>query len=331
MVSRRSLFLPALFIFLFVFIELASAQITVYSGRNRALVEPLVNQFEAETGINVRIRYGGTTQLAVAIMEEGRRSPADIFWSQDAGALGALHSGDILKVLPEHIAATLPPQFTNPANTWVATSGRARVLAYDKNNVDSSTLPESVFDLTRPEWRGKVGWAPANASFQSFVTAMRATEGDERTREWLRQMKANGAVAYNNNNSILQAIEAGEIQLGLTNHYYIDRAKSGNPNYGIEAHQFGAGDVGNLINVAGLGILKSSKQQDEAIAFVAFMLREYAQQFFMNEVFEYPVTTGIGDSDRMLESILGITPDINLDALNDLDETLRMLRQTDLL
>lgn len=160
---------------------------------------------------------------------------------------------------------------------------------------------------------------------------MRAIEGNERTRDWLTQMKANGAVAYNNNNSILQAIEAGEVQVGLTNHYYIDRAKSANPNYVISTHTFKGGDVGNLINVAGLAVLNSSSRQEQALKFVEFMLQDFAQQFFMNEVFEYPVKTGIGESDRMLERILEITPDINLDALRELDETLRMLRQTDLL
>ncbi|MCH8558736.1 MAG: iron ABC transporter substrate-binding protein [Balneolia bacterium] len=331
MVPHKSILFSGILLFLFVFTEVAAAQLTVYSGRNRALVEPLVNRFEAETGINVRIRYGGTTQLAVAIMEEGRRSPADIFWSQDAGALGALHANSSLMKLPENLADNLPPQFTNPDYTWIATSGRARVLAYDVNRTDVTALPESIFDLTKPEWRGKVGWAPSNASFQSFVTAMRATEGDERTREWLRQMKANGAVAYNNNNSILQAIEAGEVLVGLTNHYYIDRAKSANPNYVISSHSFEAGDVGNLINVAGLGILSSSNRQAEALKFIEFMLQDFAQQFFMNEVFEYPVKIDLGESDRMLEGMLEITPDINLDALRDLDETLRMLRQTDLL
>ncbi len=328
----KKLFTPVFaLLLLFVFSETILAQITVYSGRNRALVEPLVRQFEAETDYTVRIRYGGTTQLAVAILEEGRRSPADVFWSQDAGALGALHKENMLEKLPETISEALPSQFRSRGDTWVATSGRARVFAYNSNAVSADDLPASVFDLTDKKWGGRIGWAPGNASFQSFVTSMIASEGEEATRKWLEGMKANGAVAYNNNNSILQAIEAGEIRAGITNHYYIDRAASSDANYAISYTFFDAGDIGNLVNVAGMGVLRSSRNKEAANAFVAFMLSEKAQRFFMDEVFEYPVIPGLSHGTRDLDEILKLTPDIDLDALRDLDLTLKLLRQTGLL
>ena len=311
--------------------EAVLAQITVYSGRNRALIEPLVDRFQAETGITVRVRYGGTTQLAVAILEEGRRSPADVFWSQDAGALGALHNGNMLIALPDSITQALPYQFRNSARTWVSTSARARVLAYDANRISAEDLPASVYDLTGPEWRGKVGWAPTNASFQSFVTAMRALDGEEKTRQWLVDMRRNGAIAYNNNNSILQAIEAGEVLVGLTNHYYIDRAIASNPNYPIRFAFFETGDTGNLINVAGLGIVAPSRRVEQATRFIHFMIQEEAQQFFRDSTFEYPVKTGLEQGYRMIEDVLELAPDIDLDLLEDLDGTLRLLRQTGLL
>ncbi len=330
--SQKSAVAPFFaFLLLFVFSETVLSQITVYSGRNRALVEPLVRQFEAETGYTVRIRYGGTTQLAVAILEEGRRSPADVFWSQDAGALGALHTDGRLATLPDSLTEKLPSQFRSSANTWVATSGRARVFAYDVNAISKDQLPGSVFNLTSAEWRGRIGWAPANASFQSFVTSMIAAEGEDTTRRWLEDMKANGTVAYNNNNSILQAIEAGEISAGITNHYYIDRAAAEKSEYPVAYHFFDAGDIGNLVNVAGMGIIGSSRNQDAALQFIDFMLRDHAQLFFMNEVFEYPVITGLEGSARNLDDILNRTPDLDLDALRDLDRTLRLLRQTGLL
>ncbi|MCH8567289.1 MAG: iron ABC transporter substrate-binding protein [Balneolales bacterium] len=320
-----------LFTFTLFFTEILSAQLTIYSGRNRALVEPIVTRFEQETGINVRIRYGGTTQLAVAIIEEGRRSPADLFWSQDAGALGALQNAAMLRSLPDEIIAKTPPQLRNSESTWIATSGRARVLAYQHNKISEAELPSSVFDLTDARFRGRVGWSPANASFQSFVTAMRSVKGDDATRLWLREMVQNGAVAYNNNNSILQAIEAGEVDFGLTNHYYIDRATASNPDYPISSHYFEEGDPGNLLNIAGVGIVQSSRNQENALRFVEFLLNESSQQFFMNDVFEFASTTGLGDSDRMLEFVLSISPEINLDNLRDLDGTLRLLRQVGLL
>lgn len=308
--------------------ESAFAQLTVYSGRSKALVEPLIEKFEAETGIRVRVRYGGTTQLAVALMEEGRRTPADLFWAQDAGALGAVHQSGLLAPLPDDIMDSLPEIFRNSDGTWVATSGRARVLAY---NTESEHLPTSLFDLTKPEFRGRTGWAPANASFQSFVTAMRSIEGEERTRQWLIDMRRNGVVAYNNNSSIIQALEAEEIEFGLTNHYYLERVRNIRPNTPVQQKFFESGNPGNLVNVAGLGVLNTSSNKSAALQFVKFMLTEDSQRYFLNQVFEYPVITGLGEQDEKLNEILEVSPDIDLDLLRDLEETLKLLRETGLL
>lgn len=312
-------------------IEIAfSQQLTLYSGRSKALVEPLIQEFERETGIRVRVRYGGTTQLAVAIIEEGHRSPADIFWAQDAGALGAVHRAGLLAPLDSSLYEGKPTAFRNSDGTWVATSGRARILAFDKRVLDSDKLPESVLDLTNPVWRGQVGWSPSNASFQSFITAMRAINGDEKTLQWLTDMQRNGAIAYNNNSSILQAIAAGEIQLGITNHYYIERAQSIDPAFPVDMAFFRAGDPGNLLNVAGAGILSSTRVTAEATRFIEFLLTIESQKYFLNEIFEYPVTY-FDSQDRKLDQLLDILPKLDLDILNDLDGTLRLLRQSGLL
>ncbi len=315
----------------FLFYHAEAQQLTLYSGRSKALVEPMIQKFQQETGIRVNVRYGGTTQLAVAIMEEGRRSPADLFWAQDAGALGAVHQADLLAALPTDIKVEIPTQFQNTDGTWIATSGRARVFAYHTRRIGDSPLPESVFDLTKPEWRGRIGWAPANASFQSFITAMREIEGEDRTRQWLMDMRENGARAYNNNSSILQAIAAGEISGGLTNHYYLSRLKENQPNTPVSQTFFKEGDSGNLVNVAGLAILKSSRNSENALKFIEFMLSQESQLHFLNEVYEYPAITGLGDQDAELESVLKLTPDLNLDLLRDLEKTLSLLREVGLL
>ncbi|MEX0928664.1 MAG: extracellular solute-binding protein, partial [Balneolales bacterium] len=110
---------------------IAPAQsLTIYSGRSKALVDPIIQKFEEETGITVRVRYGGTTQLAVALLEEGSRSPADLFWAQDAGALGAVNAENLFGDLPQNTLEIVPPQYRGQAGKWIATSGRARVLAY---------------------------------------------------------------------------------------------------------------------------------------------------------------------------------------------------------
>ncbi|MEL0135766.1 MAG: extracellular solute-binding protein, partial [Aquiluna sp.] len=180
----------------------------VYSGRSEALIAPLVDEFEKETGIDVEVRYAGSAELAAQLLEEGENSPADVFLAQDAGALGAAAKAGLLKTLPDEIYSLVPAGYSAADRSWVGVSGRARVMVYDPSEV--SELPESIFDLEDSSWQGRIGIAPTNASFQAFVTAMRVLHGDERTLKWLEAMKAN-AVIYEKNGAILEAVESGQL------------------------------------------------------------------------------------------------------------------------
>ena len=308
-------------------------ELVVYSGRSKGLVHPIIKQFEKETGITVKVRYGNTAQLAVALLEEGEKSPADLFWAQDAGALGAVSKQGLFQKLPESILSKIPDKFRNADGTWIATSGRARVLAYAPERVKAEELPNSIFDLTDAKWKGRVGWAPQNASFQAFVTAMRVLEGEEKAEEWLRGMKANGAKSYPKNTPIIRGLAAGEVDLGLPNHYYLMRFKKSDSGYPVEQTFFGAGDTGNLVNVAGIGILKSSTHPEEVSSFVQYLLSPKVQQFFISEVFEYSVTDAVIPSEKLLppDELLKLTPEINLEKLDDLEGTLKLLREADIL
>ena len=307
--------------------------LTLYSGRSKSLVEPIIQQFEKETGIEVKVNYGATTQLASALLAEGEKSPAALFWAQDAGALGAVSKKGLFAKLPESIQTKVPSGFRHADGLWVATSGRARVLAYSPERVTIEELPESVFDLTQQKWQGRVGWAPQNGSFQAFVTAMRGQVGEERTEEWLRGMKANGAKTYAKNTPIIEALAAGEIDLGLPNHYYLLRFKKGNSNFPVAQIFFKANDPGNLVNVAGIGLLKSSENQETALKFVEFLLSAKAQQFFVSEVFEYPVIEGVIPNANLvpLSELLQLTPAFNLNEMDDLEGTLELLRRAEIL
>lgn len=308
-------------------------ELVVYSGRSKGLVHPIIKQFEKETGITVKVRYGNTAQLAVALLEEGSKSPADLFWAQDAGALGAISKQGLFQALPESITSKIPDKFRNAEGTWTATSGRARVLAYAPERVKAEELPKSIFDLTDAEWEGRVGWAPQNASFQAFVTAMRVLKGEEKTEEWLRGMKANGAKTYPKNTPIIQGLAAGEIDLGLPNHYYLMRFKKSNSGYPVEQTFFASGDAGNLVNIAGIGILKTSTHAEEVSSFVEYLLSPKVQQLFVSEIFEYPVTDAVIPSEKLLplNELLKLTPKINLEKLDDLEGTLKLLREADIL
>ncbi len=185
----------------------------IYSGRQEALVGPLIERFQQQTGIATSVRYGNTAQLTAQLLEEGDATPADVYLSQDAGALGALGQAGRLEQLPQGVLDKVPARFRADDGSWIGTSGRARVIVYDPRQVSEQDVPDSVFELTEPRWRGKVGIAPSNASFETFVTAMRVLRGDAATRDWLSGMRANEVQSFDNNLLILKAAEDGVVPL----------------------------------------------------------------------------------------------------------------------
>ncbi len=299
----------------------------VYSGRSEALIAPLVDEFEKETGIDVEVRYAGSAELAAQLLEEGENSPADVFLAQDAGALGAAAKAGLLKTLPDEIYSLVPAGYSAADRSWVGVSGRARVLVYDPSEV--SELPESIFDLENSSWQGRIGIAPTNASFQAFVTAMRVLHGDERTLKWLEAMKAN-AVIYEKNGAILEAVESGQLAAGLINHYYwYAKAKDvGEGEMNSRLAQFEASDAGNLVNVAGVGVLNSS---EAALDFVRSLLSETGQQYFAEETREYPLVGGVSPADELTPLSEIQAPAIDLSDLDTLAETLELIRAAGLI
>lgn len=303
--------------------------LTVYSGREEELVGPLFATYEEETGNEVEVRYGDSAELASTIVEEGGNSPADVFFSQDAGALGALEEEGLLSELDEELLARVDEPFRSSTGAWVGTSGRARVIAYDSRRLSESDLPDSVLDLTDPEWSGRVGWAPTNGSFQAFVTALRLTEGEDVAREWLEGMVANDAEPFEDNSTIRDAIADGEIEVGLVNHYYVAQAQAeADGDYPVDVHFPPAGDAGSLVNVAGAGVLAASERQGEAGELVAFLLSDEAQRFFASETKEYPLVAGVRADPEVVPLAKIEHPDIDLSRLSDLDATLKLIEQS---
>lgn len=327
---KKQLFsLMAAVVVLFTACQPTPRDLVVYSGRSKSLVDPVIEKFKAETGINVEVKYGGSTQLAVALIEEGAQTPADLFWAQDAGALGALNKVGLLQALPSEVVNLVPEDFRNNNGTWVATTGRARVLVYSPERLSADQMPTSYTDLTNEIYRNRIAWAPSNASFQSFVTALIVQNGVDATREWLIAVRDNGAKSYANNNAILQGIAAGEADLGITNHYYLLRTKAENPAFPVEQTVFASGDLGNMVNIAGVGKLASS-DNPAAEMFIEFLLKEETQLWFTQNVFEYPVISVTAenlDSDAILDT----APSLDLESLDNLDQTLELLREVGLL
>jgi len=309
------------------------ADLTVYSGRSQSQVKPLLEQFTRETGLKVSVRYGASAELAAQISEEGRNSRADLFWSQDAGALGAVDRQGLLAPAPAEAAASIDPRFKARDGTWVGLTGRARVVVYNPNRVPAAELPSSVFTLTDPKWKGRVAIAPTNASFQAFVTAMRVQVGDARTREWLRGLEANEPKVFESNDLIVRAVNDGQVDLGLANHYYLFQlsAEIGPDKLVARNHYTANGDVGALVNVAGVAILKSSEAQAAAGRLVSFLLSPPAQRHFADVNYEYPVLPGVPATAALTPLDQIQSPDIDLSQLDQLEATLVLLRETGLL
>ena len=301
--------------------------IVIYSGRDEEIVKPLIEIFEKESGIQVEVRYAGSAELAAQLLEEGANSPADVFFSQDAGALGAVAKAGLLNKLPQELLELVPTTYESQEGLWVGVSGRVRVFNYNPNKV--MQLPNSVFDLADPSWKGRIAIAPTNASFQSFVTAMRVVEGDEKTLAWLEAMKEN-AVIFEKNSAILEAVESGQVDAGLINHYYwyALAKEQGEAKMNSRIAQFQSNDVGNLINAAGVGIVNDS---DAARKFVEFLLSQNGQSFFAEETREYPLVSGVETADQLIPLSDIPAPKIDLSDLSGLERTLELIRQAGLI
>ena len=299
---------------------------TIYSGRSETLISELLDTFTEETGIEVNVRYGDSAELAAQILEEGSNVKADVFFSQDAGALGALAKEGLTKPLPKDITDLVDASYKSKDSQWVGVSGRARVLVVNPAKV--SELPTSYKDLMDPSWKGRIAIAPTNASFQAFVTAIRILDGEQAAKDFLDRMKEN-AVLFEKNGLILQAVEDGVVDAGLINHYYwfeLENEK-GVGNMNSELVWFEDQDAGNLINVAGAAVLSENAS---ANVFVKWLLGDTAQNYFVAKTKEYSLT-GVPD-------VAGVkpfgdikAPNIDLSDLDSLSETLELIQKARLL
>ncbi|MBI2872954.1 MAG: iron ABC transporter substrate-binding protein [Chloroflexi bacterium] len=308
----------------------AKETITVYSGRSKELVEPIIQQFQDATNIEVKVRYGGTSELAATILEEGKNTPADVFWAQDPAGLGAVSPR--LTRLPDSLLSQADPRFRSSEGRWVGISGRARVVVYNTQRVKEQDLPTDISGFTDSSWKGRIGWAPTNGSFQAMVTAMRKQWGEEKTRQWLLGIKANEPKAYRDNTSIVNAVGTGEIDVGFPNHYYLFRfLQEKGESFPARNYYLQSGGPGGVILVAGAGVLETSKHKDAAQRFVQFLLSPVAQQYFASQTFEYPVVEGVR-THRLLKPLSDIqSPSIDLSDMTDLEGTLKLLRDVGVL
>ncbi|MBC2906186.1 iron ABC transporter substrate-binding protein [Streptomyces cupreus] len=309
-------------------------KITVYSGRSESLVKPVLEDFQKASGITVQVRYGDTAQMAAQLQEEGNRSPADVFLAQDAGALGSVAGQGLFAKLPNEVLDKVPAAYRDEDGEWVGVTGRVRTMAYNTDQVPKGDLPESVFELTEPEWKGKVGIAPTNGSFQAFITAMRVEHGDERTEDFLAGLKANDAQIREGNAPIVADVNSGMLASGLVNHYYVyELAKEkGTTVDALKAknHFFPNGDIGSLVNVSGVGVLDKADDDPDVRKFVDYLLGKGAQTYFAEQIYEYPLINSVVTAPGLPSLVSLNAPDIDLNDLDDLRTTIEMIKESGL-
>ena len=307
----------------------ADTRLTVYSGRSEELVKDLFTAFTTETGISVDARYGDSGEMAALLLTEGSSSPADVFFSQDAGALGAVEN--LFAELPEQSLSNVDAQYSAVSGKWVGVTGRVRVVVYNPSL--APTPPNTIDGLLDPKWSGKIGFAPTNASWQSFVTALRVLRGEEAAEKWLTAFAKNKPVAFEKNGAVRDAVNTGEVSLGLVNHYYLLEKIAAEGDSAVTAkNQFmAAGDVGGLVNVAGAGILASAKHSGAAQKFIDFLQSETAADYFRTKTWEYILTKGATQAEGIPAFADLKAPSIDLSDLKSLDVTQELLQKIGLL
>ena len=301
-------------------------ELIIYSGRSESLVAPLIEKFEAATGIDAKVNYAGTGALAATLLEEGDRSPADVFFAQDPGGLGSII--ELVKPLSDDLIGRVPDWARSPDNLWVGISGRARTVVYNTDALSPEDLPETLGGFTDPAWKGRIGWAPSNGSFQAMVTGMRLIWGEERTREWLEGIMTNEPKVYAKNTPTVAATGSGEIEVGFVNHYYLHRfiAEEGD-GFAARNYFLPGGGPGSAVLVTGAAILKTADNASEAERFLEYLLSADAQSYFAEETYEYPLIDGAERADLLPQLASLNTPDIDVSDLGDLATTQNLLRE----
>lgn len=312
----------------------APAPLTIYAAQHHQIVDMVAAAFTKETGIPVRSRFGEAPELASQIVREGARSPADVYFTENSPELTLLDEKSLLvPVLPATLAQ-VPPQYSSADGRWLGVLARENVLAFDPAKLTPAELPASLLDLAKPEWKGRIAVAPSDADFLPLVQAVVTLKGRDAALAWLRGLKANAQV-FDDDEGVVAAVERGTVAAGVINSYYYYRARveQGADKTHSQIHHFGGGDVGGLLNVSGAAVLKSSKNQDTAQRFLAFMTTKPVQEMIARSDidFEYPLVPGVAPNAALKPMDQLQPPTLTLKQLGDDQDSAKLLRQAGLL
>ena len=310
-----------------------AGSLTIYSGQHEQTVSKLVADFEKRSGVNVAVRSADEATLANQIIQEGSRSPADVFFAENPPALQALSERGLLATVPAATLSAVPRSDSSPEHVWVGISARASVLVYNKDEIKAGALPASLLDLAKPRWKGKVAIAPGETDFQPLLTSIAHLRGKAAAVAWLQGIESNAKV-YDDNELIVAAVNKGKVATGLVDHYYWYRLRDevGRSNTHSALHYFAPRDPGMLVDVSGAAILRSSKNSDAAKRFLAYLVSKPAQTIIAtSESYEYPLGSGVKTKKVAVPLSQLVRARVSAAQLGDGKAALAMLQQVGLL
>jgi iron(III) transport system substrate-binding protein len=292
------------------------SELTIYSGRAEEFIAPFFEIWQQQSGIKLNVRYGDSAELAAQILEEGKNSPADIFLS--------------FTPIPTGVAELIPDRYSQANRDWIGVTARVRVFAYAPDRI--SLAPKTITDLTKPIYKNQLAIAPTNASFQAFLTAVIENKGRSFAKQWLLDLKKNGVKTYAKNSAIVEAIDKGKVSIGLVNHYYVwEVTESLGRQINAVNGYFEANDLGNLINVSGVGILASSNKRQAAIDLINFLTSESIQNKFVSDTHEYSLIQSINPPQDLPSLAQVGALSIDLEVLKNIKNTQDLLIEVGLL
>lgn len=296
------------FIFL-VFLTMLSVlsigeEVNIYTSRHYDSDEKLYENFRQKTGIKVNIISGNGSALLERLKSEGKNSPADIFFTVDAGNLWKIQKEGLFQSISSTKALSIVPKnFRGPDNEWIAIAKRARVIFYNPKILGSNDMKDLNYeDLSAKKWKGRIVIRSSNNIYnQSLIASLISANGVEETEAWAKGLVSNFArKPQGNDRSQIMAVANGMADLAIANSYYYGYMLSGkagndqrNAAMRVKMHFPNQDNRGVHINISGLGVLKNSKNVDNANKFIEFLLSKDMQSSMVNNSFEYPILKNV--------------------------------------
>jgi iron(III) transport system substrate-binding protein len=295
----------------------AATELLLYSSRHYPK-EPAFEAFTKKTGITLKIFHASDAELFERLKAEGDRTPADLLVTVDAGNLwNAARAGFLAPVDSPELDRNIPANFRDPQGRWVALAVRARTIMYNTTRVKPEEL-STYAALGDPKWKGRLCLRNSTHIYnQSLLATMIKRYGEPRTEEIVRGWVANQPTLINGDAKILEAIAAGQCDVGVTNTYYLGRALAKDPS--LPVRPFWPDQAGNgvHVNISGAGVIAHSKHRAEAIKFLEFLSTPEAQATWAEASFEFPANPQVAPAPLLVQWGTFKMDDINVAAAGE--------------